>query len=162
MTETPPLPDRILARFQHGGEPMTLNRARRLADEIETYNGLDSAIAALAHDQAFAALGDALAYRALLADADRPEALIERLQRQAADLDARASPAWAEAASLRGRAAYRVRQGEMALAAQMQAQADAAERFAADLEARAFGLRLRAAALQASASVRALLLNLAA
>jgi hypothetical protein len=152
----------ILALFNDTATAFTLERAQRLAEEIAAHGGLDRAIAALVHDQASACLDDALAYRALLAQAGQPRAAIERSLRQARDLDARAEPAWADAASLHGQAAYRRKQGELYLAETLLAQACAAERFAAKLEEQAFALRLRAADLQAYALLHATLFDVAA
>jgi hypothetical protein len=163
MPDDHPSPDQILSLFRASGAPLSAQRARRLAEEIAAHGGLDSAIAALDHDQAYQQLDDALAYRALLSEAEvGAQAVIDRLLRQARDLDARADPAWAEAADLRGKAAYRSARGEPRQALWMQAQASAAERFAADLEEQAFRLRLDAARRQAAASVCAILLDVAA
>ena len=71
--------------------------------------------------------------------------------RKTMDLDARAEPAWAEAAEMHGKAAFRRLQGEHDLAATFQRRAHAAERFAAALEADAFAKRLEAARMQGDA-----------
>jgi hypothetical protein len=152
----------ILAAFDQAGCGLSPERAHRVAGEIVAYGGLDAAIAALAQDEAFEALADALAYRDLLREQDDPQRLLARLLREAGDLDARAEPAWAEAADLRGRAAHRHRQGEMELARRFLDQAQAAERFAAGLEEEAFRKRLRGAELEAGVDLRAALRDLAA
>ena len=128
---------------------MSSNRAAALAREIATYGGLEGAIAALAHDEAYFALDDALTYRALLARQEEPELRIDRLLAEAADLDARAAPAWAEAADWRGRAAYRQARGDTDLAVQFRSSAIAAEQVAAGYEEQAFQLRLQAAEMKA-------------
>jgi hypothetical protein len=162
MSDSVPSPEHIQALFAAAEARMTFERAQHLAAEIAAHGGLDNAIAMLAHDQAFAVLQDALAYRALLSEAHDPSAAIDRLLRQARDLDARAEPAWAEAANLCGRAAWRLAQGETDLAGRMRAQAGAAERFAADLEERAFRLRQDAARRRAAAAMHARLVDVAA
>ncbi len=124
-----------------------------LAAEIARYGGLERAITALAND-ASALLPEALAYRASLAEQADPARRIARLRTEAHDLDARAEPAWAEAADMHGRAAYRARQGERDLAETFLRRAHAAERFAAALEADAFAKRLEAAGLEVSARGR--------
>lgn len=139
----------IIARFAQAPRTLSTDRATALAREIAAYGGLEEAIAALAHDDAFRALNDALAYRALLAQTDNPKLRIARLLAEAADLDARAAPAWAEAADWRGRAAYRRARGEVDLAAQFHSRALAAEHVAADYEEQAFQRRLQAAELKA-------------
>jgi hypothetical protein len=136
------------------GRPITAPRAGRLADEIAACGGLDQAVQALANDDAFGALGDLLAYRAALAEIADPSILINRLRRDASDLDARAEPAWAEAADLYGRARFRELRGEADLADGFRRRAEAAERLAATLEAEAFAKRLQAARLQAEQAQR--------
>jgi hypothetical protein len=155
-------PAAILAVFTRGGCPLRPERADALADEIKTYGGLEPAIEALPHDEAYVVLRDALAYRALLHEQCAPELRIGRLLREAQDLDARAAPAWAQAAELRGRAVYRRRQGDIELAAQFQARALAAEALAAELEERALLKRLQAADFKAHGELGRLLQNLAA
>ena len=152
----------ILVVFEQAGCSLSPERAGRLADQITAYHGLDGAIAALAQDEAFEALADALAYREALRERDDPERHLSRLSREAGDLDARAEPAWAEAAELRGRAAHRHRQGEVELARRFLDQAQAAERFAASLEEQAFRKRLRAAELKCGADLCVALRDLAA
>jgi hypothetical protein len=117
---------------------------------------LDAAAAAFANSEAFAALGDALAFKAALAESADPAVLAARLLRDAQDLDARATPIWAEACAFHGRSAYRRAQGETELADQFQARALAAERLAAQYEAEAFGNRLRAAELRTDGELRML------
>ena len=157
-----PTADQIFVQFSEAAISLTYARAQQLAEEIAAHGGLDQAIAELGHDEAAAGLDDALAYRAFLAEGRQPQALISRLLRQARDLDARAEPAWADAGSLRGKAAYRCHQGEHHLAETLLVQARAAERFAAKLEEQAFGLRLQAAGLEAQAALRAALFDVAA
>jgi hypothetical protein len=115
-----------------------------IAAEIARYGGLERAIAALANDGA-ALLPQLLAYQASLAEQADPDRRIARLRTEAQDLDARAEPAWAEAAEMHGKAAFRRRQGEAELAAAFLRRAHAAERLAAALEAHAFAKRLEAA-----------------
>jgi hypothetical protein len=129
--------------------------AERIAREIETYGDIDRAAAALAHDEAQGLLAEILAYRTALAEQADPRRRIARLQQDAADLDARAEPLWAEAAEFAGRASFRGRQGEAELAALFQQKADVAERLAAELEAQAFAKRLEAARLMAGAGAGA-------
>jgi hypothetical protein len=121
-----------------------------LAAEIARYGGLERAIAALAND-ASALLPQLLAYRAALAEQADPARRIANLRTEAHDLDHRAEPAWAEAAEMHGRAAFRRLQGEHDLAETFLRRAHAAERFAAALEAEAFAKRLEAARMEASA-----------
>ena len=152
----------ILDLFVHAGRSLSAERAQALAREIATYGGLAPAIAALSHDEAFCALDDALAYRALLNERDDPSRRIERLLAEAADLESRAAPAWAEAAEWQGRAAFRRARGDLELAAQFQARARGAERLAGDCEEQAFEKRLNAAELKADAALYRVLRALAA
>jgi hypothetical protein len=122
---------------------------------IAAYGCIDHAAAALAHDEAYGLLAHLLAYRAAVAEQADPLQRIVRLHREAADLDARAEPVWAEAAEFSGTAAFRRLRGEAELAALFQRRTEAAERVAADLEAQAFARRLEAAGLQASLARRA-------
>lgn len=154
--------DAVLALFRQAGRPLSAERAGALAREIAIYGGLDQAVAALAHDEAFRALDDALAYRALLNERDDPDRLIVRLLRQAGDLEAQADPAWAQAADWRGRAAFRRARDERALAARFEARALAAERIASELEEQALNTRLRAAELKAGKALHQTLRELAA
>jgi hypothetical protein len=151
-----PLPDAasILHAFAAVGRDISPDAARRLADEIAVYGDLERAALALANDDAHALLSDLLAYRAALAEFADPALRIARLRRQAADLDARAEPAWAEAAEFAGKAAHRRAQGETGLAHDFERRVVAAERFAADLEQQAFACRLQAALLQADSGRR--------
>ena len=162
MPQTRPCPDPILALFQAAGRALPPDRARRLAEALAAYGGLEAAIEGLAQDDAFASLADALAYRALLAERRDPTRLIERLLREARALDARSEPAWAEAAELHGRAAFRQRQGELELARQFERRAKAAEQFAAALEEQALLKRLQAAELSAGRDLCVALRSLAA
>jgi hypothetical protein len=146
-----PTPAQVFDALTAVGRPLCLARAQGIAREMAVYGGLDRAAAALSHDAAHASRADLLAYRAALAELADPRLHIARLQREAADLDARAEPSWAEAADLAGRAAFRQLQGEFDLAAQFQRRALAAEQTAAELEAQAFAKRLQAASLQADA-----------
>ncbi len=130
--------DAIVALFAQADRPLSVERAQALAREIATYGDLEPAIAALAHDQAFRALDDALAYRALLRERENPGRRIDRLLGEAADLDARADPAWAEAADWHGRAAFRRARGDFELAEQFRARAVAAEHIAGGYEEQAF------------------------
>jgi hypothetical protein len=120
-----------------------------LAAEIARYGGLERAIAALAND-ASALLPEALAYQAALAEQADPARRIARLLTAARDLDARAEPAWAEAAEMHGKAAHRRLNGDPDLAQSFLRRAIAAERLAAALEADAFARRLEAARMEAS------------
>ncbi len=103
-----------------------------------------------------------LTKRALLNEPNHPDRRIERLLGEAADLDARADPAWAEAADWRGRGAFRRARGDFAQAAQFQARALAAERVAGGLEEQAFRKRLKAAELKADGALCETLRTLAA
>jgi hypothetical protein len=166
--ETRPMPherhsaDQIRALFQSAGCSLCAERARRLAEAIASYGDLQATLEGLAQDDAFAVLTDALSYRALLAERDDPSRLIARLLREACDLDARAEPAWSDAAEIHGRAAFRERQGEHELARQFEHRARAAERFAAALEEQAFLKRLQAAQVSADRTLGAALRDLAA
>ena len=137
------------------GRPLCMARAQGVAREIAVYGDIDRAAAALGNDGAHARLSDLLAYRAALAERAEPDLHIARLRREAADLDARAEPSWAEAADLAGRAAFRRLQGETDLAALFDRRALASEQVAAELEAKAFAKRLQAAAMQAAADQKA-------
>jgi hypothetical protein len=152
----------IRAAFVQTGRDLPRDRALRLAREIAAYGGLEAAVAALAHDDAFGLLADALAFRAALAERAEPAALIARLLREALDMDARAEPAWAEAAEFHGRARFRAAQGERELAGQFQARALSAERLAAACEDQALAKRLQAARLKPGAGLRAVLFDLTA
>ncbi len=152
----------IAGLFALAGRPISAARADALAREISTYGGLDRAIGALAHDEAYLILNDAMAYRALLNERDDPGRAIARLLREAQGLDARAAPAWTQAAELFGRAAYRRAQGDRDLADQFQARALAAQILAAELEEQAFLTRLQAAQLKADLSLCDTLRDLAA
>ena len=66
MSPPHPVADSIQALFVQAERSLQPERARALAREISTYGGLEQAIAALAQDEAYVVLGDALAYRALL------------------------------------------------------------------------------------------------
>ncbi len=151
---SPETADDIIQSLQTTGLPATPERARRIADEIQVYGGLDQAIAALANEEASAALADLLAYRAALAEQADPARRIARLRVEAEGLDARAEPMWAESAQFHGRAAYRALQGDPELADQYLSRAQAAERLAAALEAEALAKRLDAAGLVADAAAR--------
>jgi hypothetical protein len=100
------------------------------------------------HDEA-PILPALLAHRAGLIEQANPRAVIARLRTEAADLDRRAEPAFAEAAALFGKAAGRRWRGETPLAAAFEAQAEAAERHAVILEDEALVKRLEAARLEA-------------
>jgi hypothetical protein len=152
----------ILALFAQAGRPIGGARARALAREISAYGGLEPAIGALAHDEAYVVLKDAMAYRVLLNERDDPGRVIARLLREAQDLDARAAPAWMQAAELMGRAAYRRAQGDGELAEQFQARASAAQALAAGFEEQAFLNRLKAAQLTADVSLYESLRDIAA
>jgi hypothetical protein len=140
--------DSIFALFVRAEAPFSVERARALAREIMAYGGLEAAIDALAFDEVDTVLSDALAYRALRLEQGNPACRIARLMREAQDLDARAEPAWAQAAELHGRAGYRFKQGDLELAGQFQARALAAETLAAGLEEQALVKRLEAADLK--------------
>jgi hypothetical protein len=146
--------DDVLNALQATGRPAGAEAARRIAEEIQVYGGLDLAIAALANDEAATALAELLAYRAALAEQAAPARRIARLRLEAEGLDARAEPIWAEAAEFHGRAAYRALQGEQELADQYLGRAQAAERLAAAFEAEALAKRLQASALSANAAAR--------
>ena len=154
--------DAILVLFSQDDRPLSGERAKALACEIATYGGLAAALAALAHDEAFRALDDALAYRTLLNERDDPDLRIDRLLGEAANLDARADPAWAEAADWHGRAAFRRARGDFELAAQFQVRALTAERVAGGYEEQAFRKRLKAAELKADGALCEVLRALAA
>jgi hypothetical protein len=141
---------------------MTAERARTLAREIATYGGLEPAIAALAHDQAFRVLDDALAYRTLCLERGDPGRRIDRLLSEAADLEARAGPAWVEAAEWHGRAAFRRARGDVDVADRWLGRALAVERTAAGYEEQAFRKRLQAAELKADGALCDVLRELAA
>jgi hypothetical protein len=154
--------DAISAHFAQAGTPLPPDRAQALAHEIATYDGLEPAIAALTHDEAYRVLDDALGYRTLLSERDDPDRRIGRLLSDAVDFDARAEPAWAEAADWRGRAAFQHARGQTALAEQFERRALAAERVAAKYEEQAFDRRLKAAELKAGRSLSQALRDLAA
>jgi hypothetical protein len=116
---------------------------------------IDHAAAVLAHEEAHGLLTQLLAYRTAVAEQCDPALRVARLYREAADLDSRAEPIWAESAEFAGKAAYRRLHGETDLAALFQRRSDAAERVAADLEAQAFARRLQAANMLACLSLRA-------
>jgi hypothetical protein len=128
-----------------------LHPCEALTAEIARYGGLGRAIAALAND-ASALLPQLLAHQAALTEQADPARRIVRLRTEAHDLDHRAEPAWAEAAEMHGKAAFRRLQGEHDLAATFLRRAHAAERFAAALEADAFAKRLEAARMDADAA----------
>jgi hypothetical protein len=153
-------PDDILLALAETGRALSAARAERLAAEIAGHGGLDIAIAALAHDQAWEPLDDALAYGAALTERADPERLIARLLREACDLDARAEPAWAEAREFSGKADYRALQGEDDLARQYRARAMAAETLAAGCEDQAHAKRGQAARIGAQLSLATALIDL--
>ena len=157
-----PLADSIQALFVQAKRSLEPERASALAREISSYGGLEQAIAVLAQDEAYVVLGDALAYRALLIERNEPARLIARLLREAKDLDARADPAWAEAAELSGRAAYCRVQGEPEPAEQFQVRAQAAQTLAASFEEQALLKRLQVAELKADTDLAQVLHDLAA
>ena len=142
--------DAILALFQQAERGLSVDRAEALSREITTYRGLEPAIAAMAHDEAFHVLDDALAYRTLLAQCDSSNSQIDSLLIEAGDLDTHAAPAWAEAADRHGRAAFRRAQGDLNLAMQFLSRAEAAERIAAGYEEQALNRRMIAAELKAN------------
>ncbi|MDB5460761.1 MAG: hypothetical protein JWO72_2502 [Caulobacteraceae bacterium] len=144
----------VLGALSTCGREACPDMARRVAREILAFGCVDRAAAALAEDDAHDLLSHLLAYRAAVAELADPALRIARLKREAADLDARAEPSWAEAAEFAGKAAFRRLQGESDLASTFLRRAAAAEQTAAVLEARAFAKRLEAAALQASATGR--------
>ncbi len=147
---TCPTPAQIMQVLALTGRPAWPCRARATAREIRLYGSLDRAVAALGQDESSRLLSDLLAYRAGLAERADPALRIARLRRDARDLDARAGPAWAEAAEFTGRARYRQLQGDTDLAAAFLRRAEAAERLAASYEDRALALRLEADALAAA------------
>jgi hypothetical protein len=144
----------VLDAFLSCGRDACPDAARRIAREIAAYGSLEQAAAGLAEDDAHALLSDLLAYRAALAERADPALRLARLYREAADLDARAEPCWAEAAEFAGRAAFRRIQGESDLVSTFERRAAAAEQVAASLEDQAFARRLEAAGLQASLAGR--------
>ena len=146
--------DDVLNTLQTTGRPASLEGARRIINEIGAYGGLDRAIAALANDEAAAALADLLAYRAALAEQADPARRIARLHLEAKGLDVRAEPMWAEAAQFHGRAVYRAQQGDPDLADQYLRRAQGVEGLAAALESEAFAKRLEAAGLIATTAAR--------
>lgn len=152
----------IVLLFARAGQPLESARAHALSCEIQTYGDLERAISALAHDQAYSALADALAYRALLIEQNDPERLIARLLRQAKDLDARADPAWTEAADFSGRAAYCRSRGDFDLADQLDGRARASQSLAAECEEQAFRKRLQVAEMTAQFDLSRMLRSLAA
>ena len=154
--------DQIIQAFADEARPIDALQAQRLAHELQSYGGLSPAIAALAEDQASGLLADALRLKSLLAERADPALKHARLLRDARDLDARAGPAWAEAADCRGRAAFRRQRGELDLAAALLAQALAAERLAGRFEDEALHKRLRAAGLKAGLDLMEALRDLAA
>ncbi len=157
-----PSPDLILLLFARAGQPLDSARAHALVCEIRTYGDLERAICALAHDQAYAALADALACRALLIEQNDPARLIERFLREARDLDARAEPAWAEAADFSGRAAYCRSRGDCDLADQLDGRARASQSLAAECEEQALQKRLCVAEMTAQSDLPQILCHLAA
>ncbi|GEM_PF-2619691 len=162
MSHESPSPRSIQNTFLDAGLSLSAKRAQDLAAEIQLYGGLEPAMKGLAQDEAFDGLKDALAYRDLLGELDRPTLRIARLLREAESLEARAVPAWAEASDLRGRGTYRRVRGETTLACELGVRAQAAERFAARLEAQALRHRLQAAELQAGVALQEALAELAA
>lgn len=162
MSPPGPSADSIVLLFARAGQPLESARAHALSCEIQTYGDLERAISALAHDQAYSALADALAYRALLIEQNDPQRLIARLLRQAKDLDARADPAWTEAADFSGRAAYCRSRGDFDLADQLDGRARASQSLAAECEEQAFRKRLQVAEMTAQFDLSRMLRSLAA
>jgi hypothetical protein len=150
-----PTPADVRAALTATGRAADPEAIDALCRVIAACGCIDHAAAVLAHEEAHGLLTQLLAYRAAVAEQSDPAARIARLHRQAADLDVRARPLWAESAEFAGKAAYRRLKGETDLAALFQRRTEAAERVAAELEAQAFARRLEAAGLQASLTLRA-------
>ena len=145
----------VLDALTATGRSADSDAAEALVRVIVAYGGVGRAEAALANDEAHDLLCHLLTYRAAVAELADPALRIARLHREADDLDARAEPAWAEAAEFSGKASFRRSQGERELAGVFQRKTEAAERRAAALEAEAFAKRLQAAGLRASLAWRA-------
>ncbi len=151
---THPSPAEVQRVLSLTGCSAGLEAAESICAEIRTYGSVALAAAALAQDEATGALAALLAYRSALEELADPAQRIARLRLQAQDLDARAEPAWTEAAEFAGKASHRARQGEDDLAGAFAQRAAAAERLAAELEAQALTLRLQARALEAAQARR--------
>ncbi len=151
-----PSPFQIASTFAQVFRPLGACRARRLARLIGE-GALDDAVRQAAHDDASDALDDLLAYREALRERREPLRLRARLQAEADDLDRRCARLDEAAAEGFGKAAYRQSRGDRDLAAEANAQAQAAETAAARLREQALAFRLRAAAIDARlASARVL------
>jgi hypothetical protein len=149
-----PTPVEILRALAATDRPACPEAARRMAGEIAACGSLQAAAEALANDEASGLLSGILAYRAALAELADPALRLARLRREAQDLDARAEPAWAEAAEFHGKARHRLLQGQGELAEAFLRRAQAAESLAAALEAEAFDKRLGIARLESAADQR--------
>ena len=152
----------ILAVFAETGRSLPAKRAETLGLQLAAYGGLDEAIDALVHHDAFSALSDALFLRAALAERGDPERRVRRLLCEADSLEARAETALAEAAEFEGRATMRRRQGETELADQFAARAAGAERVALHWAEEALAKRLLAAQTQARVGFGAAIRDIAA
>lgn len=129
-------------------------QVERLVAGLKSYGTVERLIEALRVDFATEALVPAISYQAALAEQANPILTVERLRREAENLDAKAEQSVLEGAEYAGKAAFRRQQGSADLAENFQVMADARDRCAVNWTNEACDLRVRAAQIEASVEAR--------